>query len=165
MTLEHVPGTDHTKSGGPVGALADLPASFPSWARQLAELYFSGTTSAFVLHGNTYDFVRSPGRDKDEFVGLAEFLAEQLFGRWSLVLHYDLGRGLRAFGVSWFNLFQFPDLVGKDEHLYHLMHDTHHLLFKVLVAVALLHAAGALKHHFIDRNNVLRRMLPFSRIE
>ena len=28
---------------------------------------------------------------------LAEFLAEQLFGRWSLVLHYDLGRGLRAF--------------------------------------------------------------------
>ena len=27
---------------------------------------------------------------------LAEFLAEQLFGRWSLVLHYDLGRGLRA---------------------------------------------------------------------
>src|SRR5262249_52167832 len=28
---------------------------------------------------------------------LAEFLAEQLFGRWALVLHYDLGRGLRAF--------------------------------------------------------------------
>ena len=28
---------------------------------------------------------------------LAEFLAEQLFGRWTLVLHYDLGRGLRAF--------------------------------------------------------------------
>src|SRR4051794_19355618 len=28
---------------------------------------------------------------------LAEFLAEQLFGRWSLVLHYALGRGLRAF--------------------------------------------------------------------
>ena len=27
---------------------------------------------------------------------LAEFLAEQLFGRWSLVLHYDLGRGLRV---------------------------------------------------------------------
>jgi len=91
-----MPGTDHPKSGGHVGGLADLPASFPSWARQLAELYFSGTTSAFVLHGNTYDFVRSPGRDSEEFVGLVEFLAEQLFGRWSLVLHYDLGRGLRV---------------------------------------------------------------------
>ena len=75
---------------------SDLPSSFPAWAKQLAELYFSGTTSAFVLHGNTYDYVRSPGGETDEYVGLAEFLAEQLFGRWSLVLHYDLGRGLRV---------------------------------------------------------------------
>jgi AAA+ superfamily predicted ATPase len=96
VTPELVPGTDHTKSSGPVGALADLPMSFPAWAKQLAELYFSGTTAAFVLHGNTYDFICSPGRDKDEYVGLAEFLAEQVFGRWSLVLHYDLGRGLRV---------------------------------------------------------------------
>jgi cytochrome b561 len=33
------------------------------------------------------------------------------------------------------------------------------------VVVALLHVAGALKHHFIDRNDVLKRMLPFSRVE
>ena len=33
-------------------------------------------------------------------------------------------------------------------------------LAKVLIVVALLHAAAALKHHFIDRDNVLRRMLP-----
>src|SRR5687767_8659283 len=91
-----VTGADITKSGSAVGVLSDLPSSFPAWAKQLAELYFSGTTSAFVLYGNTYDFVRCPGRDGEEFVGLAEFLAEQLFGRWSLVLHYDLGRGLRV---------------------------------------------------------------------
>ena len=30
-------------------------------------------------------------------------------------------------------------------------------------AMALLHAAAALKHHFIDKNDVLRRMLPNSR--
>ena len=30
----------------------------PPWAAQVAELYFSGTTAAFVLHGNTYDYVR-----------------------------------------------------------------------------------------------------------
>ncbi len=28
---------------------------------------------------------------------LAEFLAQQVFGRWSIVLHYDLGQGLRAY--------------------------------------------------------------------
>jgi AAA+ superfamily predicted ATPase len=75
---------------------ADFPAWVPAWAHQLADLYFSGTTAAFVLHGNTYDLFRMDAEGR-RFGVLAEFLAEQLFGRWSLVLHYDLGRGLRAF--------------------------------------------------------------------
>jgi len=40
------------------------------------------------------------------------------------------------------------------------MEDVHELLFNVLVAVAALHAAAALKHHFWDRDDVLRSMLP-----
>src|SRR5712692_46557 len=76
---------------------AELPDWFPPWAAQLAELYFAGTTAAFVLYGNTYDLFRVSGGDAPGYGVLAEFLAEQLFGRWSLVLHYDLGRGLRAF--------------------------------------------------------------------
>ena len=75
----------------------DLPTWFPPWASQLADLYFSGTTAAFVLCGNTYDLFRIGADDGMPYGVLAEFLAEQLFGRWSLVLHYDLGRGLRAF--------------------------------------------------------------------
>src|SRR5215212_8598717 len=74
---------------------ADLP-DVPPWAAQLAELYFSGTTAAFVLHGNTYDLFPIGRAEEGRYGVLAEFLAEQLFGRWSLVLHYDLGRGLRA---------------------------------------------------------------------
>src|SRR3982750_1856600 len=77
---------------------AELPSWFPAWASQLADLYFSGTTEAFVLYGNTYDLFRIGGDDAILYGVLAEFLAEQLFGRWSLVLHYDLGRVLRAFG-------------------------------------------------------------------
>jgi SpoVK/Ycf46/Vps4 family AAA+-type ATPase len=68
----------------------------PPWANQVADLFFSGTTAAFVLHGNTYDLFRMDAK-AERYGVLAEFLAEQLFGRWSLVLHYDLGRGLRAF--------------------------------------------------------------------
>ena len=74
-----------------------LPEWFPGWAAQLADLYFSGTTAAFVLHGNTYDLFRIAADEAPRYGVLAEFLTEQLFGRWSLVLHYDLGRGLRAF--------------------------------------------------------------------
>jgi AAA+ superfamily predicted ATPase len=70
---------------------------FPAWASQLADLYFSGTTAVFVLHGNTYDLFRIGGGDGSRYGVLAEFLAEQVFGRWSLVLHYDLGQGLRAY--------------------------------------------------------------------
>ena len=73
-----------------------LPEWFPPWAAQLADLYFSGTTAAFALYGNTNDLFRN-GTDGAHYGVLAEFLAEQVFGRWSLVLHYDLGQGLRAF--------------------------------------------------------------------
>jgi AAA+ superfamily predicted ATPase len=72
---------------------SQLPPHFPPWAGKLAELYFSGTTSMFIVHGNTFDVVRAGA---DRWVGLSDFLAEQLFGRWDLVIHYDLARGLRC---------------------------------------------------------------------
>lgn len=74
-----------------------LPEWFPGWGRRLAELYFSGTTSMFVLHGNTDDLTRTAGPQGDaRFVQLAELLATQVFGRWDLVLYYDLSTGLRV---------------------------------------------------------------------
>ncbi|MEO8701124.1 MAG: AAA family ATPase, partial [Kofleriaceae bacterium] len=72
---------------------AQFPPHFPNWAKKLAELYFSGTTSMFIVHGNTFDVVRC---GPDRWVGLADFLSDQLFGRWDLVIHYDLARGLRC---------------------------------------------------------------------
>ncbi len=82
-----------------VSRVSALPGHFPAWAAKLAELYFSGTTSMFVLHGNTFDLVRM-NADGSRWSGLAEFLAEQLFGRWDVILHYDLARGLRPLAGS-----------------------------------------------------------------
>lgn len=100
---------------------------------------------------------------------------EQVLAKISHVLLYGLLFAMpltgwlmssaRNFPVSWFGLFQFPDLVAPDRTLYERMHDLHETLFGVLVTVALLHVAGALKHHFVDRNEVLRRMLPFGGIK
>ncbi len=73
-----------------------LPAWYPSWARELAELYFSGTINTFVLHGNVHDLVPQSASDgKVSFSSLSDFLASQVFGSWEIVLGYDLGRGLR----------------------------------------------------------------------
>src|SRR5436190_2597493 len=92
-------GTDGTIMSP--GRATQLPPNFPKWAAKLAELYFSGTTSMFVLHGNTFDVVRSGSEADPRWTGLADFIAEQLFGRWDLVVHYDLARGLRcAAGTS-----------------------------------------------------------------
>ena len=74
---------------------SSLPAWYPSWARELADLYFSETTSLFVLHGNVHDLVGCPGADGGRYCDLPEFLAAQVFGSWDIVLEYDLGRGLR----------------------------------------------------------------------
>lgn len=72
-----------------------LPAFFPAWARRLAQLYFSGTSSVFVLHGNVFDYVRTGEGEQADFIDLSSFLASQIFGRWDLVLYYDIASGLR----------------------------------------------------------------------
>jgi cytochrome b561 len=66
----------------------------------------------------------------------------------------------RNFPVSWFGLFTLPDFVAPNRAAYEFLHEAHETAAKLLLVVALVHAAAALKHHFIDGNNVLRRMLP-----
>jgi cytochrome b561 len=66
----------------------------------------------------------------------------------------------RGFPVSWFGFIQLPDLVPKSKPLYDFFIATHETLACVLAVVVALHVAGALKHHFIHKDDVLRRMLP-----
>jgi cytochrome b561 len=66
----------------------------------------------------------------------------------------------RAFSVSWFGLFTLPDFVEPDTARYEFFHETHEVLAVTLLVIAIVHAVAALKHHFFDRDNVLRRMLP-----
>jgi cytochrome b561 len=66
----------------------------------------------------------------------------------------------RNFPVSWFGLVTLPDFIAPNRPAYEFLHETHELLAQTLFWLALLHVAAALKHHFIDKDNVLRRMLP-----
>lgn len=63
--------------------------------------------------------------------------------------------------VSWFGLAQLPDLVAPDPALKERLETVHEALARVLIALALLHVAAALKHQFVDRNGLLHRMLPW----
>ena len=66
----------------------------------------------------------------------------------------------RNFPVSWFGLVTLPDFIAPNRPAYEFLHEAHELLAGTLFWLALLHIAAALKHHFVDRDNVLRRMLP-----
>lgn len=68
----------------------------------------------------------------------------------------------RGFPVSWFGFIQLPDLVPKSKSLYDAFVITHEVLACTLGVVVTLHVAAALKHHFVLKDDTLRRMLPFS---
>jgi cytochrome b561 len=69
----------------------------------------------------------------------------------------------KNYSVSWFGLFTWPDLIGKNETAFELLKTTHDTLSDVLFAIAVLHILAALKHHFWNRDDVLVRMLPFTK--
>ena len=69
----------------------------------------------------------------------------------------------RGFPVSWFNLFQLPNLVGRSTTLYHAMVRVHVLLAIALGLILVLHIAAAIKHHVVLKDETLRRMLPGAR--
>ncbi|APR04731.1 cytochrome b [Thauera chlorobenzoica] len=66
----------------------------------------------------------------------------------------------KGFQTVWFGVLPLPDLLGKDKQLGDLLQTVHLSLNLLLVAVLLGHAGAALKHHFIDKDDVLTRILP-----
>lgn len=63
--------------------------------------------------------------------------------------------------VVYLGLVPLPDLVNKDKALGDLLEEVHESLNFGLLMLVGMHIAAALKHHFIDHDATLRRMLPF----
>lgn len=65
-----------------------------------------------------------------------------------------------GFPLKWFGLFALPKLSGYDAGVKAFALAAHEWLFIALAVIAALHAAAALKHHYLDRDATLSRMLP-----
>lgn len=61
--------------------------------------------------------------------------------------------------ISVFGLFDVPASITGIANQEDVMGEIHEILAWTIIAIASLHAAGALKHHFIDKDNTLKRML------
>ena len=66
----------------------------------------------------------------------------------------------KGFQTVYFGVLPIPDLLAKNPELGELLATLHGGLNLLLVLTVLGHAAAALKHHFVDKDDVLRRMLP-----
>ncbi|MCC6145048.1 MAG: ATP-binding protein [Candidatus Hydrogenedentes bacterium] len=74
--------------------------ALPAWLEQIRESYLSGGASMYILHGNVSDVFGVAEGSGFEADPLADFLTDRLFGSYDLVLHYDMGRGLRVYAGS-----------------------------------------------------------------
>ncbi len=66
----------------------------------------------------------------------------------------------KGFQTVWFGVLPIPDLLDKNKELGDLLAIVHKGLNLLFVAVLAGHIGAALKHHFIDRDDILTRMLP-----
>ena len=60
----------------------------------------------------------------------------------------------------WFGIWPIPDLLAKDKALAAWLAQVHGALNLGLGLMLLAHVGAALKHHWVDRDDVLKRMLP-----
>ncbi|QQQ19252.1 cytochrome b [Brevundimonas vitis] len=96
---------------------------------------------------------------------------QKVAARTTHVLFYVLLIGLPLGGwaassaggrdIEWFGLFTWPALpLPLDRDLAGSFMEAHEAGVEVLYVLMILHIGAALKHHFIDRDNVLHRMIP-----
>lgn len=94
---------------------------------------------------------------------------EKTLARWSHFLLYVLMAAVPLSGwlaastsrIPWnfFWLFPWPRIAQPDQDLHHRAEDLHALLIWILAVVLATHILAALRHHFVKKNDVLRRML------
>lgn len=65
-----------------------------------------------------------------------------------------------GFKTVYFGVLPLPDLLPKDKELGELLKLVHMSMNYTLAALVAAHIGAALKHHFVDRDDILARMLP-----
>jgi len=64
-----------------------------------------------------------------------------------------------GFPISFFGLFTLPTIIHSNKYLQSFFKTTHEYLAYALIALLCLHVLAALKHHFIDKDEILKRIL------
>ncbi len=66
----------------------------PEWVEAFARIYFTGTISQFILHGNIVDYVRVEESAGVRYPKLRDYLQNDLFKKRDAVIRYDRASGI-----------------------------------------------------------------------
>ncbi len=66
----------------------------------------------------------------------------------------------KGFQTVYFGVLPIPDLLDKNKELGETLNIAHTYLNYTMIGILLAHIGAALKHHFIEKDDILRRMLP-----
>ena len=76
---------------------------------------------------------------------------------WAMASAFGKGKGVSIFG-----LITMPALpVAHDKPTAEMFYEIHEVLATMMLVLFVLHVVGALKHHFIDKDGTLRRVVPW----
>lgn len=70
---------------------------------------------------------------------------------------------IEGVGIQVFNLFTVPSVIQGEGELSDVAGEIHEVLGWALIGLVSLHALAALKHHFVDRDDTLRRMISMNK--
>ncbi len=67
----------------------------------------------------------------------------------------------KGFQTVLFGVIPLPDIINKDKFLGEFLQQVHESFNWILLVMVCAHIAASIKHHFIERDDILERMLPF----
>lgn len=86
-------------------------------------------------------------------VGLYVLMFAVSLSGWALAGTFLIPMGRDVFGI------RVPSIAFMiDRHIRVMIEESHKVLAYVLAALVVIHVAGAIRHHFMKRNDILRRM-------
>ena len=90
-------GANASPTGRSDQQTTDGVESYPQWARKLAHGIRARLGNTYILHGNTHDLVAVPGKEAStgntQFVPIARFLSDWIFGQRDVVIEYQRANG------------------------------------------------------------------------
>ncbi len=144
--------------------MTELPDGDPKW--RLYDLHKSLGTLIFLLalarlawrHVTPPPALPATMKARDQLAAHAGHMLLYA-AMFALPITGYLDSTLGGYHLSFFGLFDVPMLLAKDEALFKVVETAHQLIGYGLALLIAAHAGAALKHHLIDKDTVLTRML------